>query len=64
MGKGASFSYLATLDDVIASRGRNLLIVDGKGRRRHRRFGLAGQCDLARRPGRAEVRRGVMRAPE
>ena len=30
MGKGAYFSYLATLDDVIASRGGNLLIVDGK----------------------------------
>ena len=30
MGKGPYFSYLATLDDVIASRGGNLLIVDGK----------------------------------
>jgi glc operon protein GlcG len=30
MGKGAYFSYMATLDDVIASRGGNLLMVDGK----------------------------------
>ena len=30
MGKGPYFSYLATLDDVIASRGGNLLMVDGK----------------------------------
>ncbi|UGY13024.1 GlcG/HbpS family heme-binding protein [Bradyrhizobium septentrionale] len=30
MGKGAYFSYLATLDDVVASRGGNLLIVGGK----------------------------------
>ena len=30
MGKGPYFSYLATLDDVIASRGGNPLIVDGK----------------------------------
>ncbi|WP_284416792.1 MULTISPECIES: heme-binding protein [unclassified Bradyrhizobium] len=30
LGKGAYFAYLATLDDVIASRGGNLLIVDGK----------------------------------
>lgn len=30
MGKGPYFSYLATLDDVIASRGGNLLVVDGK----------------------------------
>ncbi|ERF81230.1 heme-binding protein [Bradyrhizobium viridifuturi] len=30
IGKGAYFTYLTTLDDVIASRGGNLLIVDGK----------------------------------
>ncbi len=30
LGKGQYFSYLATLDDVIASRGGNPLIVDGK----------------------------------
>jgi glc operon protein GlcG len=30
LGKGSYFSYLTTLDDVIASRGGNLLIVDGK----------------------------------
>jgi glc operon protein GlcG len=30
IGKGAYFAYLATLDDVIASRGGNPLIVDGK----------------------------------
>jgi glc operon protein GlcG len=30
MGKGPYFSYLATLDDVIASRGGNRLIVGGK----------------------------------
>src|SRR5882757_7792787 len=30
LGKGAYFSYLTTLDDVIASRGGNPLIVDGK----------------------------------
>ncbi len=30
MGKGPYFAYLATLDDVIASRGGNLLTVDGK----------------------------------
>jgi len=30
MGKGPYFSYLATLDDVIASRGGNMLLVDGK----------------------------------
>ncbi|MGJ4925602.1 GlcG/HbpS family heme-binding protein [Bradyrhizobium sp. HKCCYLS2038] len=30
LGKGQYFSYLATLDDVIASRGGNLLIVNGK----------------------------------
>ncbi|MCC8984578.1 GlcG/HbpS family heme-binding protein [Bradyrhizobium acaciae] len=30
IGKGAYFNYLTTLDDVIASRGGNLLIVDGK----------------------------------
>ena len=30
MGKGPYFSYLATLDDVIASRGGNPLIVGGK----------------------------------
>ncbi|WP_229182617.1 heme-binding protein [Bradyrhizobium oropedii] len=30
IGKGAYFAYLTTLDDVIASRGGNLLIVDGK----------------------------------
>ena len=30
MGKGAFFDYLTTLDDVIASRGGNPLIVDGK----------------------------------
>lgn len=29
-GKGAFFSYLSTLDDVIMSRGGNPLIVDGK----------------------------------
>ena len=30
LGKGAFFSYLPTLDDVIASRGGNPLIVGGK----------------------------------
>jgi glc operon protein GlcG len=30
IGKGPYFAYLTTLDDVIASRGGNLLIVDGK----------------------------------
>jgi uncharacterized protein GlcG (DUF336 family) len=30
LGKGPYFSYLATLDDVIASRGGNPLIVGGK----------------------------------
>ena len=30
MGKGPYFSYLATLDDVVASRGGNLLMVNGK----------------------------------
>ena len=30
IGKGAFFNYLPTLDDVIASRGGNPLIVDGK----------------------------------
>jgi glc operon protein GlcG len=30
MGKGPYFAYLATLDDVVASRGGNLLMVDGK----------------------------------
>lgn len=30
LGKGAYFTYLTTLDDVIASRGGNPLIVDGK----------------------------------
>jgi glc operon protein GlcG len=29
-GKGAFFNYLTTLDDVIASRGGNPLMVDGK----------------------------------
>jgi glc operon protein GlcG len=30
LGKGPYFAYLATLDDVIASRGGNPLVVDGK----------------------------------
>jgi uncharacterized protein GlcG (DUF336 family) len=30
LGKGQYFAYLSTLDDVIASRGGNPLIVDGK----------------------------------
>jgi glc operon protein GlcG len=30
IGKGPYFAYLTTLDDVIASRGGNLLVVDGK----------------------------------
>jgi glc operon protein GlcG len=30
LGKGAFFAYLTTLDDVIASRGGNPLVVDGK----------------------------------
>jgi glc operon protein GlcG len=30
LGRGAFFSYLPTLDDVIASRGGNPIIVDGK----------------------------------
>ena len=30
IGKGPYFGYLTTLDDVIASRGGNLLMVDGK----------------------------------
>jgi uncharacterized protein GlcG (DUF336 family) len=30
IGKGPYFAYLTTLDDVIASRGGNMLIVDGK----------------------------------
>jgi uncharacterized protein GlcG (DUF336 family) len=30
IGKGPYFAYLTTLDDVIASRGGNLLLVDGK----------------------------------
>ena len=30
LGKGAFFAYLATLDDVIASRGGNPLVVNGK----------------------------------
>jgi glc operon protein GlcG len=30
MGKGPYFAYLATLDDMIASRGGNPLVVDGK----------------------------------
>lgn len=50
--KGAFFDYLTTLDDVIASRGGNPLIVDGKviggigvrGGRFTRRFALTGRC--------------------
>jgi len=30
LGKGAFFNYLATLDDVVASRGGNPLMKDGK----------------------------------
>jgi glc operon protein GlcG len=30
MGKGPYFAYLATLDDMVASRGGNPLVVDGK----------------------------------
>ena len=30
LGKGPYYSYLLTLDDIIASRGGNPLIVDGK----------------------------------
>jgi len=30
LGKGAFFSYLPTLDDVIASRGGNPIVVNGK----------------------------------
>jgi len=30
MGRGQYFTYLATLDDIVASRGGNPLIVDGK----------------------------------
>jgi len=30
IGKGPYFAYLVTLDDVIASRGGNMLLVDGK----------------------------------
>ena len=30
IGKGPYFAYLTTFDDVIASRGGNLLVVDGK----------------------------------
>jgi uncharacterized protein GlcG (DUF336 family) len=30
IGKGPYFAYLTTLDDVIASRGGNMLVVDGK----------------------------------
>jgi len=30
IGKGPYFNYLVTLDDVIASRGGNMLLVDGK----------------------------------
>ena len=30
MGKGPYFSYLSTLDDIVASRGGNPLVVDGK----------------------------------
>lgn len=30
IGKGPFFSYLATLDDVVASRGGNMLVVGGK----------------------------------
>jgi uncharacterized protein GlcG (DUF336 family) len=30
MGRGQYFAYLATLDDIVASRGGNPLIVDGK----------------------------------
>jgi glc operon protein GlcG len=30
IGKGPYFAYLTTLDDVIASRGGNMLLVDGK----------------------------------
>ena len=30
LGKGPYFAYLTTLDDIIASRGGNPLIVDGK----------------------------------
>jgi glc operon protein GlcG len=30
MGKGPYFAYLATLDDIVASRGGNPLVVDGK----------------------------------
>ena len=30
LGKGAFFSYLPTLDDVIASRGGNPIVVGGK----------------------------------
>jgi glc operon protein GlcG len=30
IGKGPYFAYLTTLDDVIASRGGNPLVVDGK----------------------------------
>ena len=45
LGKGPYFAYLATLDDVIASRGGNPLVVDGKvigAHRRKRRHRLAG----------------------
>ncbi|HEY0222908.1 MAG TPA: heme-binding protein, partial [Pseudolabrys sp.] len=30
IGKGAYFTYLTTLDDVIASRGGNMLVANGK----------------------------------
>src|SRR5262252_3660247 len=30
IGKGPFFNYLTTLDDIVASRGGNLLVVDGK----------------------------------
>jgi glc operon protein GlcG len=45
LGKGPYYAYLATLDDVIASRGGNPLVVDGKvigAHRRKRRHRLAG----------------------
>jgi glc operon protein GlcG len=45
LGKGPYYAYLATLDDVIASRGGNPLVVDGKvigAHRCKRRHRLAG----------------------
>jgi glc operon protein GlcG len=46
IGKGPYFAYLTTLDDVIASRGGNLLVVDGGSGSQDNVVSLAGQAAL------------------